>query len=146
MMPFSIFQPASAGLTEAPPRPGTVHPVKSLPLKSRFHTSADCSAAGSMKQSSVTKTTACLFVAQSSESVEDPESFRDCIADFQIGTPCRFVGAPDLETCATKDRFVETSDDPEIGYSGHEAALALPLSSTARELPRVAPSALNPQR
>src|SRR6185312_15154274 len=55
MMPSSIFQPASAGLREGPSlRAGTVQPVKSLPLKSGFHGSADCSDAGSTKQSSVT--------------------------------------------------------------------------------------------
>src|SRR5438093_13683916 len=55
MMPSSIFQPASAGLREEPsPRAGTVQPVKSLPLKSDFHGSADCSDARSTKQSSVT--------------------------------------------------------------------------------------------
>src|SRR6266487_255014 len=55
MMPSSIFQPASAGLREGPsPRAGTVQPVKSLPLKSGFHGSADCSDDRSTKQSSVT--------------------------------------------------------------------------------------------
>src|ERR1043166_700990 len=54
MMPSSSFQPASAGLTEEPPRAGTVQPVKSLPLKSGFHGSADRSDAASTKQSSVT--------------------------------------------------------------------------------------------
>src|SRR5258707_15695312 len=57
MMLFSIFQPASAGLREGAPRAGTVQPVKSLPLKSSFHGSADCSDAGSTKQSSVTMPT-----------------------------------------------------------------------------------------
>src|SRR4051794_21939757 len=53
MIPSSIFQPASAGLREgAPLRAGTVQPVKSLPLKSGFHCSADCSDAGSRRQSS----------------------------------------------------------------------------------------------
>src|SRR6185503_3784006 len=54
MMPSSIFQPASAGLREGAPRAGTVQPVKSLPLKSGFHDSADFSDGRSTKQSSVT--------------------------------------------------------------------------------------------
>src|ERR1051326_3438435 len=55
MMPFSIFQPASAGIrVRPPPRAPTVQPAKSLPLKSGFHGSADCSDAMSTKQSSVT--------------------------------------------------------------------------------------------
>src|SRR5947209_1997842 len=58
MMPFSIFQPASAGFREGPPRrAGTIQPVKSLPLKSGFHGSADCSDAMSTKQSIVTMPT-----------------------------------------------------------------------------------------
>src|SRR5256885_17087176 len=63
MMPSSIFQPASAGLREGPsPRAGTVQPVKSLPLKSGFHGSADCSDARSTKQSSVTMPKEMLFI------------------------------------------------------------------------------------
>src|SRR5689334_2311629 len=55
MTPFSILQPASPGLRGGrPPRPSTVQPVKSLPLKRGFHGSADCSDAMSAKQSSVT--------------------------------------------------------------------------------------------
>src|ERR1051326_563072 len=55
MTPFSIFQPAPAGLRERPPpRAGTVQPVKSLPLKSGFHGSADSSDVSSTKQRSVT--------------------------------------------------------------------------------------------
>src|SRR6185436_8832395 len=54
MMPFSIFQPASVGLREGPPRAGTVQPVKSLPLKSGFHGSADCSDTRSTNQRHVT--------------------------------------------------------------------------------------------
>src|SRR5215217_2133908 len=55
-MPFSIFQPASVGLLEPPPRAGPVQPVKSLPLKSGFDGSADCSDAMSTKQRSMTPT------------------------------------------------------------------------------------------
>src|ERR1043165_8161622 len=56
MMPFSIFQPASAGLREGPPpRAPPVQPVKSLPLKSGFHGSADCSEVVSTKQRIVTR-------------------------------------------------------------------------------------------
>src|ERR1041385_7620767 len=62
MMPSSIFQPASAGLREGAPRAGTVQPVKSLPLKSGFHGSADCSDAASTKQSNVTTPTEMRFI------------------------------------------------------------------------------------
>src|SRR5436190_10399463 len=63
MMPSSIFQPALAGLREGPsPRAGTVQPVKSLPLKSGFHGSADCSDARSTKQSSVTMPKEMFFI------------------------------------------------------------------------------------
>src|ERR1041385_512799 len=54
MMPFSIFQPASVGIRAVPPRAGTVQPVKSFPLKSGFHGSADCSDNKGTKQRSVT--------------------------------------------------------------------------------------------
>src|ERR1044071_3084677 len=63
MMPSSIVQPASAGLREGAPRAGTVQPVKSLPLKSGFHGSADCSDATSWKQSSVTMPNEMPFIA-----------------------------------------------------------------------------------
>src|SRR4029453_1843371 len=64
MMPFSIFHPVSAGLREgSPPRAATVQPVKSLPLKSGSHASADCSDARSTKQSSVTTPTEMPFIA-----------------------------------------------------------------------------------
>src|SRR5436190_8382260 len=71
MMPFSIFQPASAGLREGPLRAATVQPVKSLPLKSGFHGSADCSDAMSTKQRSVTTPTEmpfCLLTVRFSEN------------------------------------------------------------------------------
>jgi hypothetical protein len=63
MMPFSIFQPASARLKEGPPpRAGMVQPVKSWPLKSGFHGSADWSDAWSAKLSSVTRLKEMLFI------------------------------------------------------------------------------------
>src|SRR4051812_46902824 len=93
MRPFSIFQPASAGFREgAPPRAGTVQPVKSWPLKSGFHRSADCSDGGSPKQSSVTTATEMPFI------VNPPTlEFRRCRAQYLdrnlVFESARFIGS-----------------------------------------------------
>src|SRR5437588_7200716 len=83
---------ASAGLTEGPPRAETVQPVKSLPLKSGFHGSADCSDAMSTKQRSVTmpkEIPFCLLTARLSENCFcgwfislDPTSVEQSVNDW----------------------------------------------------------------